>query len=699
MLLSGIQRKNMDSRQKHAGMTYSINSLSRHKKLIKYRVEINRVYKALKKSYIPSLFLPCVQPGQLRNALFIRFFMTFTTDLYFRRILTPDRILSLLLFLCAVTSSPRVFAQVGDDNNQLRLAQAFEQAGEIERAVPLYQELFLRNQANVIYFDGLRRCLILTKRYDDAIALSLLEIKNDPGDLGVRTTLGGILYRADREAAADSVWNAVIAVNPRNPSLYRIVVAAQNELRLFDKTVQTYQRGRREIGDPVLFSGELASLYAMMMNYTAATREYLAVLRTSENQLDYVESRLALMTGRADALSAALHEVEMESVAAPDNIVLLRLLSWLYVEAKDFQSAYKTIAAIEDRLRSGGTELVAFADRAFRESAFRIAAVAYRRALFENPQAQFIPQVRYSIAFCVEMLSDRADTAAIEELPVSHRQAAASYQSLAGLYPGSTIAVQSLYRTAIIRYKRFFDLNGAMRMLDSAAAIVPAGIMKVDIALMAGDVFIVRNDLDAATIRYQSIISMPYAAETQRMQALFQLAEIEYYRHRFDTAMARLSDLAKTWTSDESNDALLLSYFISENKDAFSAALELFADADLRERQSKQGEAIAAFNLVREKYPAAPLADDALLRAGDLYASIRQYADALRSYKLLLHEYPVSSLREKVSYRIADVYERGTHEKEKALEAYEDFLAQFPQSLYVEEVRKRARQLRGDAKE
>lgn len=625
--------------------------------------------------------------------------MTCTTNLFFRRVFSPKRVLCLSICFCALTGSPRVFAQAEDENNQLRLAQAFEQAGEIERAVPLYQELFMRNQANFVYFDGLRRCLILTKRYDGAIALSLLKIKNDPGDLGARTALGGILYRADREAAADSVWNAVIAINPRNPSLYQIVAAAQSELRLFDKMVQTYQLGRRESGNQLLFSSELASLYAMMMNYSAATREYLAMLRTTESQLDYVESRLALMTGRADALSAALHEVEMESVAAPDNIVLLRLLSWLYVEAKDFQSAYKTIAAIEDRLRSGGTELVVFADRAFRESAYRIAAVAYRRALFENPQAQFVPQVRYSIAFCVEMLSDRADTAALEELPVSHRQAAALYQVLAGLYPGSTIAVQSLYRTAIIRHKRFFDLNGAMRMLDSAAAIVPAGTMKADIALMAGDVFIVRNDLDAATIRYQSIISMQSAAETQRTQALFQLAEIEYYRHHFDTAMARLSDLAKTWTSDESNDALLLNYFITENKDAFSAALELFADADLLERQSKQGEAIAAFNLVREKYPAAPLADDALLRAGDLYAAIRQYTDALRSYKLLLHEYPVSSLREKVSYRIADVYEWGTHEKEKALQAYEDFLALYPQSLYVEEVRKRARLLRGDTKE
>jgi tetratricopeptide (TPR) repeat protein len=669
------------------------------KKLIKYRVEINRVYKAPKKSYIPSQFLLHSQPGQLKNALFISFFMTCTTNLFFRRVFSPKRVLCLSICFCALTGSPRVFAQAEDENNQLRLAQAFEQAGEIERAVPLYQELFMRNQANFVYFDGLRRCLILTKRYDGAIALSLLKIKNDPGDLGARTALGGILYRADREAAADSVWNAVIAINPRNPSLYQIVAAAQSELRLFDKMVQTYQLGRRESGNQLLFSSELASLYAMMMNYSAATREYLAMLRTTESQLDYVESRLALMTGRADALSAALHEVEMESVAAPDNIVLLRLLSWLYVEAKDFQSAYKTIAAIEDRLRSGGTELVVFADRAFRESAYRIAAVAYRRALFENPQAQFVPQVRYSIAFCVEMLSDRADTAALEELPVSHRQAAALYQVLAGLYPGSTIAVQSLYRTAIIRHKRFFDLNGAMRMLDSAAAIVPAGTMKADIALMAGDVFIVRNDLDAATIRYQSIISMQSAAETQRTQALFQLAEIEYYRHHFDTAMARLSDLAKTWTSDESNDALLLNYFITENKDAFSAALELFADADLLERQSKQGEAIAAFNLVREKYPAAPLADDALLRAGDLYAAIRQYTDALRSYKLLLHEYPVSSLREKVSYRIADVYEWGTHEKEKALQAYEDFLALYPQSLYVEEVRKRARLLRGDTKE
>ncbi|MCX6137868.1 MAG: tetratricopeptide repeat protein, partial [Ignavibacteriales bacterium] len=616
---------------------------------------------------------------------------------FLRRSLSPKGICSLCL-LQLVLMVP-LFAQAGDDLNRLRLAQAFEQAGEVERAVQLYQELLLRDQANFVYFDGLRRCFILAKRYDDAVNLSTLKLKSDPGDLGVRTMLGGILYRAEREAAADSVWSAVIAVNPHNQSLYRIVAASQIELRLFDEAILTYQHGRREIGDPLLFSEDLASLYSMMMDYPAAIREYLAMLRRSESQLDYIESRIALITARPEGLAAALHGVEIASLTDPSDIVLGRLLVWLYIEARQFESAYRIVSGIENRLRSGGTEIFTFAERAFREASYRVAATAYRRAVAENPEAQFVPQGRYGTALCVELLSDRGDTNAIGDIRINHHEAAAVYLALAAAYPGSTIAVQSLFRTAIIRYRRFFDLNGAMRLLDSAGAIVPTSTMKADISILAGEVMIAQGNLEGAAMRYQGVIGMSYAGETQRRQAFFQLAEIEYYHHQFDTAATRLADLAKMWTADESNDAILLNFFITENKDTFSEALGMYADAELRERQAKQGEAIALFALVREKFPDAPLADDALLKAGDLQSSLHRYQDALRSYKLLLHEYPVSSLREKVSYRIAALYEVGTGERDKALVAYEEFLAQYPQSLFSEDVRKRVRILRGDVKD
>jgi outer membrane protein assembly factor BamD (BamD/ComL family) len=47
--------------------------------------------------------------------------------------------------------------------------------------------------------------------------------------------------------------------------------------------------------------------------------------------------------------------------------------------------------------------------------------------------------------------------------------------------------------------------------------------------------------------------------------------------------------------------------------------------------------------------------------------------------------------------RIAETFQRILKDKDRAIAAYEQILSKFPNSLYVEQARKRIRLLRGDA--
>ena len=85
------------------------------------------------------------------------------------------------------------------------------------------------------------------------------------------------------------------------------------------------------------------------------------------------------------------------------------------------------------------------------------------------------------------------------------------------------------------------------------------------------------------------------------------------------------------------------------------------------------------------------------MRIGKLQLLLNHPEDALSVYGKVVHDMPTSILRDHAQMQIGEIYERTLKDKQKAVEAYEQLLANFPTSLFVEEARKRIRILRGDS--
>jgi tetratricopeptide (TPR) repeat protein len=607
------------------------------------------------------------------------------------------------LIFIALTPAP---AQTQEAQNKFRLAQSFEQAGEFDRASRLYEDLANADSSNFLYFDGLRRCYEQVKNYDAAIGLSLRRLTQQPSDPNALATLGSIYYKSGDEGRADSVWNAVIAFAPSSVASYRMVASVQSDNRLFDKSIATYLRGRKVMGEPALFVGELSAFYSLIMNYAEATREYITMLTLNEHQLDFVESRLSAITSKDEGLNAATKVAE-EAVSRQNNsVVLHRLLLWLYMEGKRFDRAFDAAKTLEEAISANGAEMLLFADRAFKEKSYDTAAKAYRFAIEKYPSLLQLPLAKYGYARAIEELSAPSDTTsaskpAIDILPLEtqpgYRGAMALFLTLAKEYPYSEISVQSLYRVGLIRYETYFDLDGALQVLDSILTLVSARRMVPSILETVAGINVAQGKLDKAAERYSAVLSSPIASPGQKTQAQFRLAEIRYFQNDFDSAVALLQHLSQMLSVDESNDALLLLHFIKENQPGFTDALKEYALAELLMRQKKISEAIAVLTSTIQAFPEAPLVDDALIQKADLSIVLKQYDTALFSYGKLLTDYPKSILREKAQFGIAQLYQNQFKDKEKAIKAYEEVLSTYPHSLFVDEARKRIRQLRGDA--
>jgi tetratricopeptide (TPR) repeat protein len=612
------------------------------------------------------------------------------------------KIFSILIVICSV--SLLLAAQQDQRQNMLRLAQSFEQQGDHERAQQIYIDLFRSDSNNYVYFDALRRTNVQLKKYDEAIRLSMWRFRKTPFDFNLQANIGSLYYIAGQERASDSVWNTVLASANKNQMVYRGVANEQVNQRLFDKAIGTYVRGRREIGDQFVFANELGYLYSFMMDYANTAREYLRMLRQNEQQYDFVQSRLAAVVTRQDGLASVTAVVE-EELKVKQSIPLLRLQIWLYMEGNTFTDAFTVAQTIESLVNSGGQEIFAFAERVFRENEFTVAAAAYQLSLKKSQRTAFAPSARYGFARCMEELSLRGEpvvsaeqgsSTTLESRP-TFSGAITLYAELAKELPFTAIGANALYRIGWIRYKQLFDLDGALQVFDSVLTVAPAGPMVPTVLSTIGEILTAQNKLPEAGAKFRAMSASPYSNQDQRSIAQLRLAEIQFFRHDLDSALALLKPLTENLKADESNDALLLQYFITENRMQFTDALKQYARADLLARQFKVSEAVKEFRSIIDLYPTAPLADETLLKVADCSIQLKQFPDALSAYHTLLEEYKESIEKDKTQFRIGELYHYHIIDTQKAIAAYEVVLEKYPFSLFVDEARKRIRQLRGDS--
>jgi TolA-binding protein len=411
-------------------------------------------------------------------------------------------------------------------------------------------------------------------------------------------------------------------------------------------------------------------------------------------------------------LQAATDVVRGEAGKKPENITLRKLFAWLTMEGRDYQTALEEYLAIDRLSKSNGAELLDFAKRASQERQFSVAAAAFRDIIEKSQNPNIVSLARFGYARSMEDINAQADSAFAtipwettttgEFPPARVSETEKSFQGIVGLYdamikdyPGSDLAAESLYRIGMIRMNRFIDLNGALdafRQVKQSARMVE---LKCSASQRIAEVFVLQNNLVSAREEYLFLQRTPLPMYQQ--QAQFRIAELDYFQGRFDSSLVELKPFVANLTSDLSNDALQLQYFMSENNSSTPAALADFAKADLLMRQLKYAEALSQFEEVVRRNPTSLLVDDATLKMGELHLLLNQVNNAIGAFQHIVNDMPESILRDRAQMRTAEVYQTIIKNKEKAIAAYEQILSKFPNSLYVVEARKRIRQLRGDS--
>jgi outer membrane protein assembly factor BamD (BamD/ComL family) len=455
-----------------------------------------------------------------------------------------------------------------------------------------------------------------------------------------------------------------------------------------------YIDGRTMSKSEVLFADELGTLYAALQQYTSAIQEYLRLVKKNPDQLSFVQSRLSAIILKPEALQAASEIVKAEVKISSDNIALQRLYVWLLMEERRYDSALEQYRMIDRLANANGSELFNFAQQLNQEHASATAAEAFKEIIDRFNKSRLLPYARFGYARALEELSDEADSLAPESQP-TYRDAIQIYESIATTQDHPDLVVQSLFRIGVIKFEKLFDLDGALSAFNKIKEFPNSMNILYDAAIKNGEVQIARNDLVGARKEFERTAELPLVIYQD--QAVFKLAELNYFEAQFDTSLSLLKRFNTNLNTDLTNDALQLQYFIQENKTSFLPALIEFAKADLQMRQRKYPESLSHFRDIVKQYPTTLLIDDAMMKIGELHLKLKQTNEAIAAFRFIADSIQLSILKDRSQFRIAEISENILHNKAQAIIAYEILLEQFPNSLYAEQARKKIRLLRGDA--
>ncbi|MDX9759130.1 MAG: tetratricopeptide repeat protein [Bacteroidota bacterium] len=607
---------------------------------------------------------------------------------------------------CTLLAAGDLRAQAADEINTLRLAQTYEQAGKHEDALRYFEDLLRQRPSNSGYFEGVRRCLTALKRYDAVLALLTTRIAEYPRDFSLRIHRGGLRMQHGRADSAEADWEAAIEMQTNNAQVYSMIADQLVNAREYRRAIEYLRRGRDALRSPQMYVFEIARAAAMNMDFETAMDEYLGYLVAAPQSLHQIQQQIAMFSEIPDALDAALRRARARAEDTPDVAALQHLLAWLYMERKEHAAAYQVTRTIDRLTNAGGNELISFATRMFTEGNHAMAAQAFGDAVAEHPRASFVPQAEFHRARCLEeqyaadglpdalQPGDETTEFPSSEAVTSYDGAIRLYEQLAKKYAGQPVGSESLFRIAHIKFHRFGDADGALRILRDIADPRRQVFGKSDADILIGEILVARGDLDGAIAQYDRVLTAPRLDPALRRSVQYRIAESFFFAGALDTVLVLLAPLTADVGTDIANDALDLAALIAQYREPGERPLQQYAQSLLLERQRKYSEAAAVAADIIAQFGSHDIVDLAYLKQAALQRHGGQPRDAAETYEAFLSVRTESFLRDRGLFHLAELKEAELADPAGAMALYQQMLAEHPFSQFAARARERVLQLR-----
>jgi len=597
----------------------------------------------------------------------------------------------LLIILFLALQSP--FAQQ-DAGMKLSLAQSYEQAGDYENALKLYEALYEKDPLNIQYINSLYRVYTQLKNYAALIDILEKRIAEVPDDISAYGMLGSTYHRMGNEAKANEVWEIPLKNETENALTFRLIADYALERRAFEKAIDLYSRGKAIASDKIIFSFDLARLYTLTMQFDKATEEYCFILLNEPKQMTTVETRIFEYISKPGALDASISVVE--DFADTGNLSLQYLLARLYTEKRQFDDALEMYLKIDEQQSSQGKDLFVYADLLLRENHFNLAAEVYRKIIELYPNSALIAEAKlgYARSLESELYDEYVKTIPLWKpfFPLSKFESGkiekvlSAFDEVINLYKYSEPAYEALLRSGIIKFYLKNEIEESKKSLNLVTTEAPLSRSAVDALLELGNISLIEGNLDEAEKKYSALLKNSRAQSDKKNSATYRLSRVCFYQLKFEEAIKYLSNVLKNLKDNSANDALELSLVLNSTMND-SINIALFAKAEFLAEQKKFSEAAKIYRNISDNPQAFVLHSISLLRAGEMMLAENNYFEAVSSFEYIVEEGEKNIYADKAVYLLGKIHQFGLNDLVKAEEYYQKLLAEYPNSIYVDDAR------------
>ncbi|WP_090471176.1 tetratricopeptide repeat protein [Mucilaginibacter sp. OK268] len=589
--------------------------------------------------------------------------------------------------IIVLVMATRLFAQ----DNDLQLAKQYATNGEPQKALEIYQKLYKQN--NEGYYSYYVNTLLSLKKFDEAESVVKKLVRKHPNENQYQITLGTVYTQQGNLSKADAIYDDLIKNLPPDRNEIAMLAGQFYQSSNLDYAIKIFQQGRKTLNSNEAFTYELINLYRFKRDKVNLTEEYLNFLPANPNFISQAENAFStIYEGDPDynmLKSNLLRRIQKD----PQQTIYAELLTWQFMQQKEFDQALNQALALSRRQNDDGTNIFELCRTLNSNEAYDAAIRGYEYIISKGKTSpMYIPAK-------IELINTKnLKVTSGKYLPADLTGLEQDYTDLLTEFGRNNSTVFAMQKLANLQAFKLHKLNEAQKLLEDATNIPnirPELLASCKLDL--GDVYLINKQPWEATLLY-SQVEKDFPNTDINQDAKFRNAKLAYYTGDFTWAKGQLNVLKAATSQLIANDALNLQLLIDDNTatDSVGNALKIYARADLLIFAEQPDKAVMTLDSIDKKFPNNSLSDDILMSKSRILIQQKNYAAAVPLLKKIADDHPNDLWADDAVFMLGDIYENRLDDKASAKIWYEKIVKNYPGSLWINEARKRFRLLRGD---